>query len=144
MAGVFAVDREPSLFFMVLLFLWLFSWEIGGQNIPNDWAEIEEDEKLHARTMLVEYGAAKASAIILGSLVFAIGLGLWLLGVSIPRAALPYLAASFAIGFVLLLQPAYRLYKTRDRKDALKLFKKASYYPLVCLMLVAVRILIDH
>lgn len=141
-AGVFAVDRDPSFFFLSLLFLWLFFWEIGGQNIPNDWAEIEEDEKLQARTMLVRYGAAKASTIILGSLVFAVGLNLLVLAVSIPGPALLSLAAGLVIGLVLLLLPAYRLYRTRERQDALTLFKRASYYPLACLILVTVRILI--
>lgn len=143
-AGVFAVDRDPSFLFMVLLFLWLFSWEIGGQNIPNDWAEIEEDKQLQARTMLVQYGPAKASTIILGCLVSAVGLNLWLLSMSIPRSPLPYMAASFVIGLLLLLQPAYRLYKTRERRDALTLFKKASYYPPASLILVMISILIGH
>jgi len=75
-AGVLAVDRDPSLLFLGLLFLWLFLWEIGGQNIPNDWAEIEEDKQLQARTMLVRYGGPKASTIVLGCLVFAVGLNL--------------------------------------------------------------------
>jgi 4-hydroxybenzoate polyprenyltransferase len=143
-AGVFAVDRDPSLSFLVLLFLWLFFWEIGGQNIPNDWAEIEEDQKLQARTMLVRYGAAKASTIILGSLVFAVGVNLWLLGVSLRGPALLYLTVSVVIGLVLLLLPAYRLYKTRERQDALTLFKRASYYPLACLILVTIRIFAGH
>jgi 4-hydroxybenzoate polyprenyltransferase len=141
-AGVFAVDPAPSAFFLVLLFLWLFFWEIGGQNTPNDWAEIEEDEKLQARTMLVRYGAAAASTIVLGTLVLAVALNLWLLGVSTPGRALPHLAVSFAIGLVLLLLPAHRLYRTRERKDALTLFKRASYYPLACLVLVTIGILI--
>jgi 4-hydroxybenzoate polyprenyltransferase len=143
-AGVLAVDRDPSLLFLGLLFLWLFLWEIGGQNIPNDWAEIEEDKQLQARTMLVRYGGPKASTIVLGCLVFAVGLNLWLFSVSIARPALPYVAAGFVIGLVLLLLPAYRLYKTRERADALTLFRKASYYPLACLILVALRILIGH
>jgi 4-hydroxybenzoate polyprenyltransferase len=143
-AGVFAVDPAPSAFFLVLLFLWLFFWEIGGQNIPNDWAEIEEDEKLEARTMLVQYGAAKAATIILGSLVLAVALNLWLLGVSVLGRALHYLAVSFVIGLVLLLFPAYRLYRTRERQDALTLFKRASYYPPACLILVTIGILIAH
>ena len=144
MAGVFAVDRDPSLYFLVLLFLWLFFWEIGGQNIPNDWAEIEEDQKLRARTMLVRYGAAIASSVVLGSLVLSVGLNLWILGVSAAGLTLPYLAAGWVVGLVLLLLPAYRLYKTRERQDALTLFKKASYYPLACLILVTIRILIGH
>ena len=27
---------------MLLIFFWLFFWEIGGQNIPADWHDIEE------------------------------------------------------------------------------------------------------
>jgi 4-hydroxybenzoate polyprenyltransferase len=143
-AGVLAVDRDPSLLFLAFLFLWLFFWEIGGQNIPNDWAEIEEDTRLQAKTILVRYGAAQASTIILGTLVFAVGLNLLLLGVAIPSPSLPYTAASFVIGLVLLLLPAYSLYKTRKRQDALTLFKRASYYPLACLILVTIGILVAH
>jgi 4-hydroxybenzoate polyprenyltransferase len=144
MAGVFAVDRDPSLFFLVFLFLWLFSWEIGGQNIPNDWAEIEEDEKLQARTMLVQYGAAKASTIVLGSIIFAVILNLLLLRLSVLRFGIPFLAGFFVIGLVLLLLPAYRLYTNRERQNALTLFKRASYYPPACLILVTIRILIGY
>jgi len=142
-AGVFAVDRDPSFSFLVLLFLWLFFWEIGGQNIPNDWAEIEEDQKFKARTMLVQYGSAAASTIVLGTLVLAVGLNLWVLGVSAQGPPLLYSTVSFVIGFMLLLLPAYRLYKTRERQEALTLFGKASYYPLACLILVSIRILIE-
>ena len=143
-AGVFAVDRDPSFSFLVLLFIWLFFWEIGGQNIPNDWAEIEEDQKFRARTMLVRYGAVTASAIVLGTLVLSVGVNLWLLGVSAQGFSLLYLAVSLGIGFVLLLLPAFRLYQTRKRQDALTLFGRASYYPLACLILVSVRIFIVH
>jgi 4-hydroxybenzoate polyprenyltransferase len=144
LAGVFAVDPGPSISFVLVLFLWLFAWEIGGQNIPNDWAEIEEDKQLQARTILVRYGAKKASAIILGCIGLAIGLNLLLFGVAISSFELPYLAVSFVIGLVLLLVPAYRLYKTRERADALTLFKWASYYPVACLILVVIRIVIGN
>jgi 4-hydroxybenzoate polyprenyltransferase len=143
-AGVFAVDQDPSLLFVLFLFFWLFFWEIGGQNIPNDWAEIEEDTRLQARTILVRYGAQKASTIILGSLVFAVGLNLLLLRMSIPPFEIPYLAAYLAIGLVLLILPAHRLYKTRERGEALALFGKASYYPLAGLILVTIRIVIGN
>jgi 4-hydroxybenzoate polyprenyltransferase len=143
-AGVFAVDHDPSLSFLVLLFLWLFFWEIGGQNIPNDWAEIEEDRKFKAKTMLVQYGSATAGTTVLGTLVLAVSLNLWLLEVTTSGPALLYSVVSFVIGFVLLLLPAYRLYKTRERQEALTLFGKASYYPLACLLLVTIRIATVH
>jgi len=144
LAAVFAVDPNPSLPFLLLLFLWLFFWEIGGQNIPNDWAEIEEDRQLQARTILVQYGAEKASGIILGSLVLAVVMNLLLVRMPFQRFEVPYLAAFLLIELVLLILPAYRLFKTRQRGDALTLFGKASYYPLACLILITIRILFGH
>ncbi len=41
LAAVFAVDPNPSGTYLVVLFLLLFFWEIGGQNISNDWADHE-------------------------------------------------------------------------------------------------------
>jgi 4-hydroxybenzoate polyprenyltransferase len=52
-AAVFAVDPYPSLLYILALSLWLFFWEIGGQNIPADWADIEEDRQLQAQTIPV-------------------------------------------------------------------------------------------
>ena len=144
LAAVLAVDPEPSLLFLLFLFLWLFFWEIGGQNIPNDWAEIEEDRQLHARTILVQYGAEKAGRIILVSLVFAVGLSFFVPAMTSHPFPVPYRAAFMLIGCGLLILPAYRLHKTRERADALTLFRKASYYPLACLILVATRTLIGH
>ena len=142
LAAIFAVDPDPSISFLLVLFLWLFFWEIGGQNIPNDWAEIEEDRQLQARTILVQYGAEKASGIILGSLVLAVAMNLLVVRMPFQRFEVPYLAAFLLIELVLLILPAYRLFKTRQRGDALTLFGKASYYPLACLILVTVRIVI--
>jgi 4-hydroxybenzoate polyprenyltransferase len=59
LAAIFAVDPDPSISFLLVLFFWLFFWEIGGQNIPNDWAEIEEDRQLQARTILSNTGRKK-------------------------------------------------------------------------------------
>ena len=55
-AAVFAVDANPSLTYVIVLFIWLFFWEIGGQNIPADWADIEEDRRLRAQTVPVRFG----------------------------------------------------------------------------------------
>jgi 4-hydroxybenzoate polyprenyltransferase len=141
LAAVLAVDPEPSLSFLFLLFLWLFFWEIGGQNIPNDWAEIEEDRQLQARTILVRCGAEKAVRIIVASLALTLGLNLLVLRMTVHPFQIPYMTGFLVIGFGLLILPAYRLYKTRERTDALTLFRKASYYPLACLILVTIKIL---
>lgn len=141
LAAVLAVDPEPSIFFLALVFVWLFFWEIGGQNIPNDWAEIEEDRQLQARTILAQYGAAKAAGIIAVCLFLAVGMSLF-----VPAMRESSFGIALGLGFAivgagLLLRPALRLYRTRERGDALTLFRHASYYPLACLILVAISIL---
>jgi 4-hydroxybenzoate polyprenyltransferase len=144
LGAVLAVDPDPSLAFLILLFFWLFFWEIGGQNIPNDWAEIEEDRKLQARTILVQYGADRAARIIVVSLAFSVALNLAVLGMAERPFPIPYILGFVLVGVGLLTLPALRLHKTRERTDALTLFRKASYYPLACLILVTIRILTGH
>ena len=74
-AAIFAVDPHPATVFVVLVFFWLFFWEIGGQNIPNDWADIEEDRHQNARTLPVRLGPERATDVILVSLTLTLLLG---------------------------------------------------------------------
>ncbi len=137
-AAVYAVDSDPSLRILVLLFLWLFFWEVGGQNIPNDWADIEEDTAFQASTLPVRFGHAFTARVILVSLVLTVCLGC----VTLALSRLPNLwtctAASIATGFYFLILPAIRLYRTGDRTAALTLFNQASYYPVAMLLIVIV------
>jgi 4-hydroxybenzoate polyprenyltransferase len=133
MAAVFAVDPDPAPLLLALLFFWLFFWEIGGQNIPNDWADIEEDRLLQATTVPVRFGPAIANVVILLSLLLAVALNvvlLWLSPVGIQPISI---WASLTSGMYLLLIPAYRLLRTGDRLQALALFNSASYYPVTML-----------
>jgi 4-hydroxybenzoate polyprenyltransferase len=140
-AAVFAVDPSPSFSFLAMLFGWLFFWEIGGQNMPNDWAEIEEDTGLQAKTVLVQFGPQWATMIILACVFIAVVMTLALLLLVKQKFPIPYVVASFAIGLYLLLIPAYRLFRTKERSNALTLFKRASYYPLGLLIVVTIRTL---
>ena len=133
MAAVFAVDPNPSLFFLLILFLWLFFWEVGGQNIPNDWADIEEDRKFKAKTVPVIFGPLWANFIISVSLALALFLNGLLLGLSPMGGGIPLILISLLIGLGFLLHPAYRLLRTKNRGGALVLFNRASYYPLALL-----------
>ena len=137
-AAVLAVDPDPSLFFLAVLFLWLFLWEIGGQNIPADWHDLEEDRKRQARTIPVVLGPKKASKIILTTLVASAVLGLFLLGTA--PAALPFSSQIMALiaGIVLLLWPALKLYNSQVREDASQIFNKASYYPMAILAIILI------
>jgi 4-hydroxybenzoate polyprenyltransferase len=138
-AAVLAVDSSPSAPFLLVLFFWGFFWEIGGQNIPNDWADREEDKRLGAKTIPVHLGVEKASLWTMVSLFIAVGMSLLLFRVINYKIDLPYVVVSMAIGCFFLLVPGYKLYKTRDRFHAAALFNRASYYPLALLVVVALR-----
>ena len=86
-AAVFAVDPKPSPLFLFILFLCLFFWEIGGQNIPADWTDIEEDQQLNARTIPVRFGLEWVNLIILGSIILALALNVILFLISPVRLA---------------------------------------------------------
>jgi 4-hydroxybenzoate polyprenyltransferase len=139
LAAVFAVDPNPSLSLLATLFFWLFFWEMGGQNIPNDWAEIEEDRLFNAKTVLVRYGPSAASAVVLGSLSLTVTISFFLFQ---QRLGLASAMAALLAGMFLLLPPAFTLFRKKSRSHALVLFNRASYYPLVLLFVVTARILL--
>jgi 4-hydroxybenzoate polyprenyltransferase len=136
-AAAFAVSPHPSRGFVLLLFLWLFCWEIGGQNIPADWHDLEEDQRLRARTMPVRYGPGGAGAIILGALALSVALSIPLLLVAPLRFSPARVGLALAAGGYLLLLPGYRLFRTKDPARAAALFNHASAYPLAVLGLAA-------
>ncbi len=136
MAAVFAVDPNPSYSFLMILFLCLFFWEIGGQNIPNDWSDVKEDQALQAQTIPVQFGPERARVIVLGCLLMAVGFSLYLFYISRLGLDMPILMIVLMIGFYLLILPGLRLYQTKARRGAMRLFNKASYYPLALLGLV--------
>ncbi len=135
-AGVFAVDSSPSPLFLLLLVLWLFFWEIGGQNIPADWHDLEEDRRSRAQTLPVRYGPRGAGSISWGCLCLSVALSPLVLGLSPARLAWPLLTLALGCGIYLLLLPGWRLYRSREREQASALFNKASYYPLAILLVI--------
>ncbi len=141
-AAVFAVDPKPSFNFLLVLLLWLLFWEIGGQNIPNDWEDVDGDRRLQAKTIPVRFGPDLSAVFIMGSLIMTLAMNVVLLWLTPFRLRWPYLAACLMVGTYLLITPAYRLYKTRDRVEAISLFNRASYYPLALLMVTAIQCLL--
>lgn len=140
LAAVFAVTPTPSFLFLAVLFLWLFFWEIGGQNIPNDWTDLEEDTHFGAQTIPVKLGAHRASLLSVAALVLTLFFNLLILWISPLTFNALYLVAAVLITFFMMLQPALRLAENQARRHAMDLFNKASYYPLATLILVLVRI----
>jgi 4-hydroxybenzoate polyprenyltransferase len=142
-AAVFAVTPNPSPVFLTTLFFWIFFWEIGGQNIPADWYDLEEDRHFGAKTIPVRYGSVGAGFISLICLALSTALSVALLWFSSLSFSLPYPLLTLAAGMGLLLYPALRLYRTGARVETSMLFNRASYYPVAILSLVVVKIILS-
>jgi 4-hydroxybenzoate polyprenyltransferase len=142
MAAVYAVSPNPSPFFVLLFFFWLFVWEIGGQNVPNDWSDMNEDRDLKTETLPVKLGVAVSRRIVSGSLALAVGLSFLLYWVTPAHLSPVYLVGAVAVGVWLLLRPALRLNGDPTPRSAAILFNLASYYPLALLVVVLISYLL--
>jgi 4-hydroxybenzoate polyprenyltransferase len=142
-AAVFAVDPKPSPMFVLMLFLLLFFWEIGGQNIPNDWSDLDEDRRMRAKTIPVQWGVKAANATVMATIILALCMNVVIFYFSRARYGFVYLLVSLIITMYLLLLPALKLNKTRDKTQAMVLFNRASYFPLALLVVVVVKLLIE-
>lgn len=143
-AAVFAVDAAPDPVFLLFLFSWLFFWEIGAQNIPHDWADIKEDRRLHSRTIPVRFGPEGATHIILVSVITAYIISISTFYFAKTAYELPFILAVGCGGVFLLLGPAAALYKAKHRQNAMALFNKASYYPLIVLAAVMLKLIFSY
>jgi len=138
-AAVFAVDPHPSALYVLLLFSCLFFWEIGGQNVPADWTDMEEDRRLHARTVPLRLGPGRAADVALFSSILALTANFPLFLLAPVAKGFFFASVALAVGLLLLLFPVLRLRRHRDRFQAMALFNKASYYPpaLLCVVVVS-------
>ena len=141
-AAVFAVDPDPSWVYVALLFMTLFFWEIGGQNIPNDWVDLNEDKRFKAQTIPVCLGLEASRRIVLVTLGLAICLsGLVFYFSQVDNAAFCVILA-LGLGIFLLLLPAVKLSRTMQAPEAMGLFNKASYFPPALFVIVLVALMI--
>ena len=136
-AAVFAVDRNPDALFVSLIFVFFFLWEAGGQNIPNDYTDMDEDQTVNAKTLPLMFGRDITCSLIMGLLSASFLIMTILFFISpVDFGWFSYLL--FGSGsFFLLILPAQRLLKFRSNQDAMIVFNKASYYPvfLLCVVL---------
>ena len=141
-AAVFAVDANPAPLYLICLFLMLFFWEIGGQNIPNDWGDIEDDRRMNAKTIPVRWGLRRAKMIIMLTIILTLGLNAVIFYFAGTGFEFAFIVFALMVGCYLLLFPAIKLYQIKDRDHAMALFNKASYYPLALLVVVVIKLLI--
>ena len=144
LAAVFAVDPNPSVMYLSSLFLLLFFWEIGGQNIPNDGADIDDDRRMNAKTIPVRWGLQRANAMIMIATILSLTMNAVIFYFSKERFEFAYIVSSLVAGFYFFLFPALKLNQTKDRIHAMQLFNKASYYPLALLVVIVLKLSIDY
>jgi 4-hydroxybenzoate polyprenyltransferase len=142
-AAIYVVNPAPGLPMLLLALAWVFFWEIGGQNIPADWNDTEEDRRVGAKTIPLQLGTQRAAQIVLLALGLTVVASLFLPMVSPLRLGWPYLLAVLAAGFWFLLRPAYALYRLQEGRQAARLFDNASYYPLASLVIVTAFVLLQ-
>lgn len=143
MAAVFAVDPSPSWIYCGILFLCLFFWEIGAQNIPHDWADIEDDRRFGAKTIPVRWGAGISASLIMGALVLSFLFLILLLFLPAMQMGWVVRIMTLAVCAWLLLLPAYQLLVHKSREKAMILFNRASYFPLSMLVMVLLHLVLS-
>ncbi len=139
-AGVYAVDPNPSLGFVALLFLWLAVWEVGGQNIANDIVDMQEDQLVRAKTVATIKGIPESTFFLLAAVSMAVFGGIaiyWFAGKGVGWI---YPIGAAVLGWRLLMRPAHAIYRNPGPKTAAALFNSASYMPICYLALVLVSI----
>lgn len=141
-AAVFAVDANPSPVYLICLFLMLFFWEIGGQNIPNDWGDIEEDRRMNAQTIPVCWGLRRSNVIIMLTIILTLVMNAVIFYFARTRFDFVLVLIALGVGCYLLLFPAIKLYQMKDGDHAMALFNKASYFPLALFVVVVIKLLI--
>ncbi len=144
LAAIFAVNPEPSPQFVIVVFIWIALWEVGGQNIPNDLVDMQEDSRLSAKTIPVVYGSSVSIVIILIALIASFVLGLGVVFLSPLNQKGIYLLGAILSGVFFLLFPLKRFLAAKDTSKAINLFNQASLYPLGILTTTVLCILVQY
>jgi 4-hydroxybenzoate polyprenyltransferase len=144
LAAIMAVNPQPPAQFVIAVFLWIALWEVGGQNIPNDLTDMQEDGRLEAKTIPVVYGANAAVLIVLVALIASFALGLGLVFLSPLQLKGVYLLGGVLSGAFFLLLPLKRFLGDHEASKAINLFNQASLYPVGILVTTVFCILVQY
>ncbi|WP_428565423.1 MAG: UbiA family prenyltransferase [Solidesulfovibrio sp. DCME] len=142
LAAAFAVSPDPSPWFLLGLFAWVFTWEIGGQNIPADWHDAARDAITGARTVPVVLGYRRASRLAVACLAASLALAVPLLALSPLAVSAPLWLAATLGGAWLLLPPSVALAASLADEAAAALFNRASFYPALVLAVLVVHLIL--
>ncbi|EFL49882.1 UbiA prenyltransferase [Solidesulfovibrio fructosivorans JJ]] len=142
LAAAFAVNPDPPAWFLVGLFAWVFTWEIGGQNIPADWHDATRDAATGARTVPVVLGYKRASRLAVATLAAGVVIAVPLFAGSPLAVSTPLSLVALLGGAWLVLPPALRLAKSLDDAEASALFNRASFYPALCLAVLLIHLIL--
>jgi 4-hydroxybenzoate polyprenyltransferase len=143
LAAIYAVNPDPPLHFIVMIFLWIALWEVGGQNIPNDLVDMGEDRRLGGKTIPVVYGPNLSILIILITLIASFVLGLGLIFFSPLAFKGGYIVGAIVSGLLFLLLPLKKFLAERDTSKSINLFNQASLYPVGILVTTVFCILVQ-
>ncbi|MDR3557337.1 MAG: UbiA family prenyltransferase [Syntrophobacteraceae bacterium] len=137
-AAIYAVAPKTSAPFVIGFFLWFFFWEIGGQNVPNDWSDLEEDVRTGAATVPVRFGPEGSARIVVGCLAVAVFMSMVLFWLTPAHLNAFYFAGSIPAALFLLILPAWKLYRVKTGEGASALFNRATYYPVAMFIVILV------
>lgn len=140
LAGLFAVDPNPSAGFVAVMLLWLAAWEVGGQNIANDIVDMEEDARVAARTTLTVKGLQESVFRLISAISMAAICGVSIYWLARPGVGRLYPIGAALLGWILLLEPSRKVYYDPGPVSAAALFNRASYMPVCFLVLVVASI----
>jgi len=129
LAAIYAVNPNPQPKFIAIVFIWIALWEVGGQNVPNDLVDMQEDARLGGKTIPVVYGHKLSIFIIMVTLIASFVLGLGLVFLSPLQLKGVYLLGAILSGLLFLLLPLRRFLSANDTNIAMNLFNQASLYP---------------
>ncbi|MDT0267211.1 UbiA family prenyltransferase [Streptomyces sp. DSM 44915] len=131
--GWFAVSGAVDQPVLWLFALWLAAWEIGGRNIVNDLADVDEDVHLGVRTIPVVYGRRLSGLLACAALLVAYATSVGMMFAALPHFGLFGVAGTVVAGGYALVLPGLRLLRGCQPQVALMVFNRASLYPVVLL-----------
>lgn len=117
----------PNWGLIALFAVWMLCWEVGGRNLPNDFADADEDVKIGMKTIPTVYGPRATSRVAFVALLLTL-----IVSLVIGRAAdlgVAYLAFAVVAGAYFLIAPGLWLLKNPVPEVSMRVFNRSCLYP---------------